>query len=82
MAKRSRSHRRYEKPHLLSLPGDVLHDIGNRLDVQDLCRMERACRALSSVLSRPGGTGLCGRVLDLRKGRLRALGPEASRLSF
>ena len=82
MGKRSRTHRRYEKPHLLSLSGDILNDIGDRLDEQDLCNMELACRTLNSVLSTPSGTGLCGRVLDLRTGRLRALSPEASRWSF
>ncbi|CAL5220435.1 g2450 [Coccomyxa viridis] len=46
---------------------------------RDLCSMELACRAFYKVLSRPSGTGLCGRVLDLRTSRLRALSPEAFR---
>ncbi len=82
MGKRSRTHKRYEKPHLLSLSADILNDIGDRLDEQDLCSMELACRAFYKVLSRPSGTGLCGRVLDLRTSRLRALSPEAFRLSI
>ena len=46
--------------------------------------MERACKTLYKVLTNPSGTELCGRVLVLTEGRLKALtgSPEASRLSF
>ena len=80
MDKRARA-RRPGEPYLLSLPEDILSDIGNRLDDEGLCNMELTCRVLSSFLSRPYGTGPCGRVLHLTHHRLRALTPEASRLS-
>ncbi len=78
MGKRARA-RRPGKPYLLPLPGDVLSEIGKRLDKKDLCNMELTCRALNSVLSRPYGTGPCGRVLNLKD---RALTPEGARSIF
>ena len=64
----------------LSLPEDLLIDIGSRLDNRDLCHMELASKRVLDSLSRLSRDWPCERELKLteRSGRL-PLSSEACR---
>ena len=76
MGKRGRTHS-LGKPYLLSLP----EDIDDRLNDRNLCSVKRVCKTPYSAPTKLSGTELCGRLLTLTEGRLKALNrsPEASR---
>ena len=66
------------EPTLLSLPADILNDIGSCLGDQDWCRMELSSKQLHNILSRPNPDEWC---LDLTaRFKFKAFTPEECRL--
>ena len=58
---------RLDEPALLSLPEDLLNDIGSRLNEKDVCNLELANAGVHDVLLRPTRTVACKRRLDLEE---------------
>ena len=58
--------KRLEGTGLLSLPEDLLNDIGILLDDKDACMLELASRTLCNIICRPSCSGPGEHLLDLR----------------
>ncbi len=62
-----------DERNMLSLPKDLLDDIGAELDDKDLCKFELASKTLINCMSNPPRP--CGRELNL----CRDVSPQESR---
>ena len=73
---------RLEAPNILSLPRNLVCDIGSWLDERGVCNLELASKKLYESLSRPSRTGRCEWWLDLSKNaQAQPVSPKALRSS-
>ena len=55
----------FGQPTLLSIPDELLADIGSWLNDKEVCQLELASKSTYKVLSRPSHLGPCKRRLTL-----------------